>query len=220
VPDWSATAYEVVGVVGDVRHFGLNNNPSPTLYVPFMERPATAVSLALRTKGDPLSMLPQVREIVRSLDAELPVVRPRTMAEAISESMAMNRFGMVFLSMLSVVALVLSSLGIYGIMAYSVSQRTHEIGIRIALGAQVRDVVTMILRQGIVLTLLGVVIGMGGALLLARALTSLLASGVSSADPTTFLSTALLLIGVSLLACYVPARRSARVDPIITLRSE
>jgi putative ABC transport system permease protein len=142
------------------------------------------------------------------------------MAEAISESMAMNRFGMVFLSMLSVVALVLSSLGIYGIMAYSVSQRTHEIGIRIALGAQVRDVVTMILRQGIVLTLLGVVIGMGGALLLARALTSLLSSGVSSTDPTTFLGTALLLIGVSLLACYVPARRSARVDPIITLRSE
>jgi putative ABC transport system permease protein len=220
VPEWNAAAYEVVGVVGDVRHFGLNREASPTLYVPFLERPATAVSLALRTKGDPLSLLPPVRDIVRALDPDIPVIRPRTMAEAISESVAMNRFGMMFLSMLSVVALLLSSLGIYGIMAYSVSQRTHEIGIRIALGAQVRDVIALVLRQGIVLTLLGVVIGMGGALLLARALTSLLTSGVSSTDPTTFLGTALLLIGVSLLACYVPARRSARVDPIVTLRSE
>ncbi len=220
VPGWGAEAYEVVGVVGDVRHFGLNNDPSPTLYVPFLDRPATAVSLALRTKGDPLSLLPPVREIVRSLDPEVPVIRPRTMAEAISESVAMNRFGMVFLSMLSVVALVLSSLGIYGIMAYSVSQRTHEIGIRIALGAQVGDVITMVLRQGVGLTLIGVAIGLGGAFLLARGLSSLLTNGVSPADPVTFLGTALLLIGVSLLACYLPARRSARVDPVVTLRIE
>lgn len=220
VPEWNAAAFEVVGVVGDVKHFGLNREASPTLYVPFMEQPATAVSLALRTQGDPLSLLPSVREIVRALDPDIPVIRPRTMAEAISESVAMNRFGMMFLSMLSVVALLLSSFGIYGIMAYSVSQRTHEIGIRIALGAQVRDVIALVLRQGILLTLIGVVIGMAGALLLARALTSLLTSGVSPTDPTTFLGTALLLIGVSLLACYLPARRSARVDPIITLRSE
>jgi putative ABC transport system permease protein len=185
-----------------------------------MDSFATAVSLALRTQGDPLRLLPSVREIVRTLDPDIPVIRPRTMAEAISESVAMNRFGMLFLSMLSVVALLLSSFGIYGIMAYSVSQRTHEIGIRIALGAQVGDVITLVLRQGIMLTLIGVVIGIGGALLLARALNSLLTSGVSPTDPTTFLGTALLLVGVSLLACYLPARRSARVYPIITLRTE
>ena len=220
VPDWGTPAYEVMGVVGDVRHFGLNNDPSPTLYVPFMDRPELSVSLALRTKADPPSLLPAVRDIVRSLDPEIPLIRPRTMAEAISESMAMNRFGMVFLSMLSVVALVLSSLGIYGIMAYSVSQRTQEIGIRIALGAQVRDVITMVLRQGIVLTLIGVAIGLGGAFFLARTLSGALAGGVSPADPATFLGTALVLTGVSVLACYLPARRSARVDPIGTLRAE
>jgi putative ABC transport system permease protein len=142
------------------------------------------------------------------------------MAEAIAETVAMNRFGMVFLSMLSVVALLLSALGIYGIMAYVVSQRTHEMGIRIALGAQVGDVIKMVLRQGIVLTLIGVTIGMGGAFVLMRVLASLLTGGVSPTDPTTFASTALFLIGVSLLACYLPARRAARVDPVVTLRTE
>jgi putative ABC transport system permease protein len=220
MPDWSTLAYEVVGVVGDVRHFGLNNDPSPTLYVPFMDRPAQSVSLALRTKGDPLRLLPSVREVVRALDPEVPVIRPRTMTAAIAESVAMNRFGTVFLSMLSVVALVLSSLGIYGIMAYSVSQRTHEIGIRVALGAQVGDVVGMALRQGIWLTLVGVAIGLGGAFVLMRVLASLLTGGVSATDPATFAGTTLLLIGVSLLASYIPARRSARVDPVITLRAE
>jgi putative ABC transport system permease protein len=220
VPEWIAVVYEVVGVVGDVRHFGLNRDPSPTLYVPFMDRPATAVSLALRTKGNPFSMLPAVREVVRTLDPDLPVVRPRTMTEAIAESVAMNRFGMVFLSILSVVALLLSALGIYGIMAYSVSQRTYEIGIRIALGAQVGDVVNLVLRQGIGLTLIGVAVGLAGSFGLMRVLASLLTGGVSATDPVTFLCTTLLLIGVALVACYLPARRCARVEPIVTLRSE
>lgn len=220
VPGWNAAVYEVVGVVGDVKHFGLNRDPSPTLYVPFMDQPASAVSLALRTKGNPLSMLPAVREVIRTLDPDLPVVRPRTMTEAIAESVAMNRFGMVFLSILSGVALLLSALGIYGIMAYSVSQRTYEIGIRIALGAQVSDVIRMVLRQGIALTLIGVAVGLVGSFGLMRVLASLLTGGVSATDPVTFLCTTLLLIGVALVACYLPARRCARVDPIVTLRSE
>jgi putative ABC transport system permease protein len=220
VPGWSSTPYEVVGVVGDVKHFGLNRDVSPILYVPFMERPATAVSLALRTQGDPLRSLPAAREIVRSLDSELPVVRPRTMADAIAETVAMNRFAMIFLSILSVIALLLSALGIYGIMAYSVSQRTYEIGIRIALGAQVRDVMQMVLRQGIGLTLIGVAVGTGGAFVLTRMLSGLLTSGVSASDPATFAGTTLLLTAVALLACYVPARRSTRVNPIVTLRAE
>jgi putative ABC transport system permease protein len=209
-----------VGVVGDVKHFGLSRDSNPTLYVPFMDRPDLSVSLALRAKGSPLSLLPSVREIIRSLDPEIPVIRPRTMAEAISESVAMNRFGMVFLSILSVVALLLSALGIYGIMSYAVSQRTYEIGIRIALGAQVGDVIRMVLRQGVGLTLIGVAVGTGGAFILTRVLVSSLTSGVSAPDPATFICTALLLIGVAMLACYIPARRSARVDPIITLRAE
>jgi putative ABC transport system permease protein len=220
VPDWDATAYEVVGVVGDVRHFGLNSDLTPTLYVPFMDRPQVSLSLALRTNADPLSLLPSVRTIVRSLDPEVPVIRPRAMVDAIAETVAMNRFGMVLLSMLSVVALLLSALGIYGIMAYVVSRRTHELGIRIALGARVADVMKIVLRQGLALTLFGVALGMAGALLLVRALASLLAGGLSPTDPATFALTGLFLVGVSLLACYLPARRAARVDPVVTLRTE
>lgn len=222
IPDWGSTAYTIVGVVGDVRNAGLNQDPEPSIYVPFLDQPATALSFALRTNGDPLKMVPATREVIWSNDPELPVIKPRTMDDAIAQGngVAMGRFAMILLSSLSVIALVLSAIGIYGMMAYSVSQRTQEIGIRMALGARISDVINMVVRQGLVLTLIGVAIGTGGAILLMQVLSSMLTGGVTATDPATFLCTAVLLSGISFVACYIPARRSARVDPMATLRSE
>lgn len=222
VPDWGSTAYSIVGVVGDVRSAGLIQDPVPSIYVPFMDQPATSLSFGLRSNGDPLKMVPAVRDVIWANDPELPVIKPRTMDDAIAQGtgVAMSRFAMILLSGLSVIALVLSAIGIYGMMAYSVSQRTQEIGIRMALGARISDVINMVVKQGLVLTLIGVAIGAGGAFLLMKGLSGLLAGGVSATDPVTFLCTAVLLTCVSLVACYIPARRSARVDPMTTLRSE
>lgn len=220
VPKWGATSYEVVGLVGNVKHFGLNSDPNPTIYVPFLDKPAPTLSLAIRTSGNPLNLLPPVRETIWSRDSGLPIIRPRRMEEAIAASVEMNRFGMVLLSVFAAVSLVLSAIGIYGIMAYSVSQRTYEIGIRMALGAQIKDVIKLVVRQGFLITLIGVGIGVGGAIALMRVISSLLTTGVNATDPATFVCSTLLLIGVSLAACYIPARRAAKVDPMVTLRNE
>lgn len=219
LPEWGDKSYEVVGVVGNVKQFGLKSEYSPEIYTTYLHRPGMNVCFAMRTPGDPHRFTPMIRQQIRSLDADLPINIVKTMDELIADSMFMERFGMTLMSLFSVIALILSSLGIYGIMAYSTSQRTHEIGVRIAIGAQVGDVVKMVIWQGLRLTLIGVVIGLAGSYAASRLLRSQL-YGISPTDPLTYINVSILLCVVSLLACYLPARRAAKVDPMTALRCE
>ncbi len=219
LPEWGDKSYEVIGIVGNIKQFGLKSEYSPEIYTTYLHRPARHICFAMRTPGDPHPFAVPIRQQVHELDPDMPVNRMMTMDELIADSVVMERFGMTLMSLFSVVALVLSSLGIYGIMAYSTSQRTHEIGVRIAIGAQVGDVVTLVVKQGFWLTLIGVAIGLVGSLLVTRILSSQL-YGISATDPFTFINVSVFLVVVSLLACYIPARRAAKVDPLIALRGE
>lgn len=219
LPEWEGKSYEVIGVVGNMKQFGLKSEYSPEIYTPYLHRPARHICFAMRTPGDPHRFASLIRQEIRALDPDMPVNRMKTMDELIAESMVMEHFGMTLMSLFSVVALILSSLGIYGIMAYSTSQRTHEIGVRIAIGAQMSDVVKLVVWQGLGLTLIGVAVGLIGSFAVSRFLSSQL-YGISAVDPLTFINVSLFLIAVSLLACYIPARRAAKVDPLIALRGE
>ncbi|MET0623131.1 MAG: ABC transporter permease [Pyrinomonadaceae bacterium] len=221
-PEW----IEVVGVVGDVRHRGLDLESKPEIYVPvyqplFSNRPVPPLSLyvAVRTSGDPAALAAAVRREVAAVDPEQPVANVRTMEERLAESVAQRRFNMTLLGVFACVALVLAGVGVYGVMAYAVARRTHEIGIRVALGAQRGDVVRLVLRQGMWLALAGVGAGLAGAYAVTRLMSGLL-YGVSPTDPLTFVGVALLLAAVGLLACLVPARRATKVDPMTALRYE
>jgi putative ABC transport system permease protein len=174
------------------------------------------MTLVVRTAGDPASLAPAVRREVLAVDKEQPLFNVQTMEEAVSKTMATRRVSVIVFSFFAGTALLLAAIGIYGVMAYSVSQRTQEIGIRMALGAQTGDVLRMVVRQGMTLTLIGVVAGLGGALALTRILANLL-FGVGATDPATFTAISLLLTFVALLACYLPARRAAKLNPVIAL---
>lgn len=219
LPEWGSRSYEIVGVVGNVKQFGLKSDYQPEIYATYLHRPVSHISFALKTQGDPHRYAAALRQKIHSLDADLPINMFKTMDELIADSMIMDRFGMILMTIFSVVALVLSSLGIYGIMAYSTSQRTHEIGIRIAIGAQFGDVIRLVVWQGVRLTAIGVVLGLAGAFAVTRILSSWL-YGVSATDPLTFINISLLLAAVSIVACFIPARKAANVDPIIALRCE
>jgi putative ABC transport system permease protein len=211
---------EIVGMVGDVRHAGLEEESGPEYYVPFAQSTAPRVTIVARSaSGDTSALAGSLRGIVRQVDKNLPVFNVRTMDELLSESVARRRFNMALLAGFALVALLLACLGIYGVMSYTVAQRTHEIGIRMALGAQASQIVRMVVRQGMLLAVVGVVIGTIGALLLTRWMESLL-YGVSATDPMTFVAVALGLGAVALLACFIPARRASRVDPMEALRYE
>jgi putative ABC transport system permease protein len=177
------------------------------------------VRVLVRTKANPRAVAPTVREVASSIDPTQPLYQFQTLQQALSNSIAPRRFNLFLLGAFAAIALVMALVGIYGVMAYTVTQRAHEIGIRMALGAQRGDVLGMVLSQGLALTLIGVGIGIAAALGLTRLLSSLL-YGVRASDPTTFALVALLLIAVALLACYIPARRAAKVDPIVALRHE
>ncbi len=220
-PDVEDPPREVVGIVGDVRQYGnLAVPPSPTVYVPaaqlFHVMNSTAWVIRAKVAG---SLEPELRAAVAGVDPEQRVMDVRTMSEIMSGSVARPRFEALLLGLFAGLALVLSSIGLYGVISYSVSQRTHEIGIRIALGAKRRDVLKLVVGQGLLLTLLGVGIGMVGALALTRFLSSLL-YGVRPTDAATFTAVSLLLAGVALVASYVPARRATKVDPMVALRYE
>ena len=210
---------EIIGVVGSVHLMGLDDSADPLVYWPHPELAYSRMTLLVRASVDPLSLVPPLRDQLRALDPEQPMANIATMEELLGDSLARSRFTMLLLGIFAATALVLAAVGIYGVMAFNVAQRTQEIGIRSALGAQQRDVLRMILGQGTRLTLLGIGIGLGGALLATRLLASLL-YGTAPSDPLTFVGVAVLLAGVALAACYVPARRATRVDPLVALRYE
>jgi putative ABC transport system permease protein len=210
---------EVIGVVGDVRHSDLETDPLPTTYWPYPRFPYGAMTLAIRTRVEPTSVAGAVVGFIRRQDPELAVADIKTMEEVMSDSVAQRRLTMLMLAIFAGAALVLAAVGIYGVIAYSVTQRTQEIGIRMALGARHGDVLRMVMGQAMLMTVVGIVAGGAGAFLLTRLMTGLL-FGVEPADPVTFLAVAGLLAGVAAAASYVPGRRATRVDPVIALRAE
>lgn len=207
---------EIVGVVGDVKYEGLDIPTAPAYYIPFQQNPIRGMNLVVSTSLAPSAATAAIRAEVRNIDPEIPVSRVRTMEKLVSESVAQPRFRTFLIGVFSAVAMLLAAIGIYGVVAYSVSQRTQEIGIRMALGAQPRDVLRLVVRQGMGLTVMGAGIGLIGAFGLTRVMSNLL-FGVGASDPLTFAAISLLLIFVALLACYIPARRAARLDPMAAL---
>ncbi len=209
----------IVGVVGDVKHHGLNMETRPEIYIPHAQAPTGTMTLVLRTTGDPLALVTSVRNTVRALDADQPLFNLRRLERLRDDSIAPQRLQTLLLVLFAAVALLLSALGIYGVIAYAVSQRTHELGIRLALGAQRGDMLRLIVKQGMRLALLGVALGLLASFALTRLMENLL-FGVSATDPLTFILITMLLLGVALLACLVPARRATKVDPMVALRYE
>jgi len=210
---------EIVGIVGDVKSNGLGHETLPQTYEPYAQEPLPFMTLVARTAGDPTGLNEAIRKEVLQLDKEQPIFLSRTLDSLIATSTGHQRFSMMLFGVFAAAAIALASIGLYGVMSYAVAQRTHEVGIRMALGAQRRDVLGLILRQGLRLTLSGVVIGLIAAWAATRLLINLL-YGVSATDLPTFAGVSLLLIGVALLACYIPAQRATKVDPMIALRSE
>jgi putative ABC transport system permease protein len=211
-------AWEIVGVVGSVRHNGLDGRPNERIYLPQAFCPWTG-SLVVRTSRAPMLLAEPVRKAILSLDADQPVANLRTLKNVVATSVAQRRLSLVLLGIFAAVALVLAGIGLYGVMAYTVTQRTHEIGIRLALGAQRGDVLRLIVRDGLLLTLLGLIVGLAGTFALTRFVASQLYQ-VSRTDPTAFAVVSLVLVTVAFFATYIPARRAAKVDPIVALRYE
>ena len=214
-PKW----YTVVGVVSDTRLYGLANPARLEVYVPFRQNPRNSMALVVKSGADPASLTSAIRDAVQSIDKDQPVFAVSTMQELVSNSVATRRMTLVLLGLFSGLALVLGAIGIYGVISYSVAQRTHEIGIRMALGAPRADVFRLVVGEGLKLAGVGITIGIAAAFGLARLLSSLL-YGISATDFETFLGVAVLLALVALVACYVPARRAMRVDPTVALRYE
>jgi len=206
----------VIGVVGDIKHCGLNLNAGPEVYLSNLQGPEIWATFAVRTNGDPPTSVPSVRARIRAIDKDLPVERIRTLDEARAQSAGDARLNATLLGAFGALALVMVVVGIYGVISYSVAQRTQEIGIRVAIAASGRDVVQLILGRAVWLTATGVVIGTAGALASRRVLTQLLFE-VKPADPTTLLAMAALLSVVAILASHIPARRALRVDPVEAL---
>jgi putative ABC transport system permease protein len=211
-------AFEIIGVVGDVRHRGLDVDPAATMYFPTYQMPWMNVAIRLKG-GDPAGLAAAVRKEVQTIDPDEPIAAVKTMDVWLEESVAAPRYRTILLALFALVALLLASTGIYGVMAYSVSQRTHEIGVRMALGARQLDVLKLVVRQGMTLVVLGVALGIVGAIALTRVMASLL-FGVTAKDPITFVVVGTLLTLVAFVACYLPARRATKVDPLVALRYE
>jgi putative ABC transport system permease protein len=208
----------IVGIVGDTHEYGLDAPPRPTVYVNLFQRPRAAITLTMLSDADTRSVTSAARGILQSLNPEIPA-RFRTFSQVYSASLGSRRFNVILIGFFGITALLLATAGVFGVMAYSVSRRTREIGVRVALGAGRGDVVRMILSQGLRTIFIGVTIGIAGSLALTRTVESLL-FGVTATDPLTFGGVTLLLVGSSLLACYIPARRATKVDPMVALRYE
>jgi len=214
-PEW----FEIVGIVGDVKQYGLDQVTTMQTYEPYTQQTFSYMTLVVRTAGDPTNLSAAIRSEILKLDKEQPATNIKTLNEFFSTSIAQQRFSVVLLAVFAAVALVLAAVGIYGVLSYAVTQRTHEIGIRMALGAGRRDVLRLVVGQGMLLTAIGVVGGLVAAFALTRLMASLL-FGVTATDAVTFGSVASVLLVVALLACYIPARRATKVDPLTALRYE
>jgi putative ABC transport system permease protein len=211
--------WEIVGLVGDVKHSGLDRQITPAVFISYLQSPENRMSLVVRTAGDPMAMTKAVKDQVYAVDKDQPMYKIRTMDQVVADSQMSPRFTLILLGIFAVIALALAAVGIYGVVSYAVTQRTREIGIRIALGAARGDVLRLVLGQGTALAVAGVIVGLGAALALTRLMSSLL-FGVSATDPAIFAGAALFLAAIALLATYLPARRAMQVDPMVSLRYE
>ena len=210
---------EIVGVVGDVHHRNLWQATDPECYVPYDQAALGAMSIVVRAQGDPMNLLPSIREQVRALDTELPIYKARDLRDYVSDSVAQRRFTSLLVSVFAAAGLVLATVGLFGLISYSVERRRIEIGIRIAVGAEKSDIIGMVLRSGVTLALAGILIGLAGTLALSGVLKSQL-FGVTATDPLTFIGVAIGLIAVATAACYIPGWRAASADPLVALRNE
>ena len=208
----------IVGIVGDTHEYGLDVPPRPTVYVNLFQRPRPAITLTMLSDADTRLLASAARGILQDLNPEIPA-RFRTFSQVYSASLGSRRFNVILIGFFGITALLLATIGVFGVMAYSVSRRTREIGVRVALGAASGDVLRMILGQGLRTIFIGVALGIAGSLALTRTVESLL-FGVTATDPLTFGGVTLLLVGAALLACYIPARRATKVDPMVALRYE
>jgi putative ABC transport system permease protein len=208
---------EIVGIVGDTKQSDIGTQTKPAMYLPHLQSPTPLMSLVVSTTSEPTALNMAVRNQISGVDKDVPVSNVSTMEQVVATSIAPRSFNMVLLTIFAVVALLLAAVGIYGVMSYSVTQRTHELGLRMALGARPSDVLKLVIKQGMMLALIGVAIGLIGAFVLMRLMSSLL-YGIDASDPTTFGLIAGLLTLVALAACYFPARRATKVDPMIALR--
>jgi putative ABC transport system permease protein len=209
----------VIGVVGDAKHSWLGEEAQPQMYEAYSQAPGIFATVVARTTVEPMSLAEPVRQAVWKVDGDQPMWKVRTLVSLIDNSMADKRFLMVLMGVFAALAMALTVIGLYGVMSYAVSQRTQEIGVRMALGAGARDIHRMLLRQGMTLVLIGVAVGLAASWTLTRLMANLL-FGVSATDPLTFGSIPALLAVVALLACWIPARRATRVDPMVALRTE
>jgi len=218
-PDGRPITATVIGVVGDVKHYALDDADRLQAYAVQTQQPHIFNSLVVRTEGDPSAMVQSVRSAVWSVDAEQPMWKIYTMDFMVNRSVGQPRFLMQLMIVYAALALLLAAVGLYGVMSYSVTQRTHEFGVRMALGAQSGDVLGLVLRRGLLLTAMGALLGAAGALALGKSVSAFL-FGVRASDPITFAGVTLVLALVALLASYIPARRATRVHPLIALRYE
>ncbi len=210
---------EIVGIVGDVKHRNLWQPADPESYVPYDQNAIGEMYVVVRAEGDPMAMLAAMRAQVKALDAELPIYRAKRMEEYVAASVAQRRFTSVLCTVFAGAGLLLAIVGLFGVMSYSVAQRTHELGVRVAVGAAKADILRLILKEGMGITAVGIVVGLVGTLALSSILKNQL-YGVSERDPLTFLAVISVLALVALVACYIPARRATRVDPMVALRYE
>jgi len=212
-------AYEVVGVTRDIRYYGLKSKPQPEVFIPHAQTPFLPMNVVVRTAADPLKLTGAAQQVARELDATQPVSKVSTMEQLIQRSIAPDRFALALLGLLALLALLIANVGIYSALSYTVAARTHEIGVRMALGATSRDVLRLALGQGMRLALMGIALGLLSACALTRLMRPLL-FGVGATDPLTLSVGALSLAIVAWLACYLPARRATKVDPLVALRHE
>jgi putative ABC transport system permease protein len=212
-------SFEIVGIARNVKSAGLKAATEPAYYVPASQAPLVDMLVLVRTQGDPVSLIPTLRQAVWTIDPNQPIANITTMNEVISDNMSQARLNMILMAVFGGLALLLAAVGIYGLLSYAVTQRTQELGIRMALGAQVKDVLQLVLKQGMGLALLGEVIGLVAAFASTRILRGLL-FGVTPTDPIIFLAVFQTLALVAFVACYLPARRATKVDPLVALRTE
>lgn len=217
--DTSGDSRQIVGVVGDVRGSALADAPEPTVYVPIMQAPYSSLSILVRTNASPATLATPLRSIIRDLDREVPVYSVQTMEERVASSVGRERFYATLIAIFAAVALVLSAVGLYGVIAYAVSQRTHELGVRVALGATGDRITRMVVGEGLKLTATGAVIGIAGSMLAGRVIATLL-FGVTTVDPVTLVGVISVLAIVAMLASWLPARRASRIDPLVAIRGD